>query len=58
MTQPLSHIGICNVPILSEYTGLIDVVNTHVALEYEDAEYEDAEYEGVEYEGVEHANSA
>tara|TARA_B100000676_G_C18038347_1_gene823211 strand:- start:1689 stop:1844 length:156 start_codon:yes stop_codon:yes gene_type:complete len=51
------------VPILSEYTGLIDVVNTHVALEYEDAEYEDAEYEdaeyeGVEYEGVEHANSA
>ncbi len=58
MIQLLTHIGICNVPILSEYTGLIDVVNTHVALEYEDAEYEDAEYEGVEYEGVEHANSA
>ena len=58
MTQLLTHIGIRNVPILSEYTGLIDAVNTRVALEYEDAEYEDAEYEDAEYEGVEHANSA
>ena len=58
MTQLLTHIGIRNVPILSEYTGLIVAVYTRVDLEYEDAEYEDAEYEDAEYEGVEHANSA
>ena len=58
MTQLLTHIGTHSVPILSEYTGLIDGVNTRVALEYEDVEYEDVEYEDVEYEDVEHANNA
>ena len=50
-------------PILSEYTGLIDGVNIRGALECEDvecedAECEDAECEDVECEDVGHANNA